>query len=41
MYGFSQAILPVFIGLGYIFGAFLYTSDKDKVYYADYADIFT
>ena len=41
VYAFSQAILPVAIGLGYIAGAYIYTSDEDEIYYADYADVFT
>ena len=41
VYSFSQATLPFTVGFSYIAGAYIYTSDKDEIYYADYADVFT
>ena len=41
VYAFSQAILPIAIGVGYIAGAYIYTLDEDEIYYAGYADVFT
>ena len=41
MYGFSQLVIPVFVGVGFIVGTYLYTADEDEVYYADYPNIFT
>ena len=40
IFGILQAIVPFSMSIGYIVGAFVYTSDTDKVYYAEYSNIF-